>query len=168
MLPITIAIIIGIFTAIKIADGLYGDWADWIFGILFGAFLGLLTLFIGALVLGLLLPKETVYINRTLVAIQDGSSTSGSAAGSVFMGYGSIKEVPSYTYYVKDGDARLLESTTAKGVKVFEGGEEAYVREATACKSDYNWISPCINFEKVVEIHVPTGTIKQNFVLDAK
>lgn len=163
MLPLIIAIIIGSIIIYK-----FYEFEELGLGLFIATTSAALIFISLVIIFGYTLPRTTVYTNKDLVAIQDGSSTTGSAAGSVFMGYGSIKEVPSYTYYVKDGDARLLESTTAKGVKVFEGGEKAYVREATACKSDYNWISPCINFEKVVEIHVPTGTIKQNFVLDAK
>lgn len=115
--------------------------------------------------LGESLPHTTQYRNAEIVAIQDGSES----RGAFFIGSGVIDGKQVYSFYEKSGDGFLLESVEARDVTVYQSSDKPYVVKESGCDGGWQWVTPCL-FDKraVTEIHVPAGTIKENFVLDAK
>lgn len=137
--------------------------ATFIFIVPTGVFVGLIWL-MAALIIGLLLPKDIVYQNYDLAALNDSSSVSG----AMFLGSGVIDGTMKYSYYRADGAAKQLETVNASDIRVFEDTDKAYVRKSVNCTSSWEWLTSCVMSPEVVEIHVPKSTIRQGFVLDAK
>lgn len=124
---------------------------------------GVLVLFLGGLV-SFFVPHTFTYEERPLSALQDGSTTEG----SFFLGTGVIDEEQVYTYYMQEGKGFKLDNSPADQVTVFQDTEKPYALKQKDCKSKAEWLVFCVTDNRVTEIHVPKGTIKNNFVLDAK
>lgn len=135
------------------------------FGILIAMFVFLILTAVNVLV-GLLMPGHTTYETKELASLQDSLQTEG----SFFLGIGSADGRPKYAYYVDHGDYSTFETTNARDVKIYTDTQEPYALERTGCESKYKWLAYCYSAiqSTVQEIHVPEGTIKRNYNLDAQ
>jgi hypothetical protein len=165
-----IAIIIVLLVATGISG--YAIYCEYLedgiaFGLLFGFMVWLVVLIVGIpliSVLSMVVPHTFTYERRSIVALQDGSQVEG----TFFLGSGVVNDGAAYFYYTKDGNSYRYETADASTVRVFQGTDRPYLVQQTGCKSSVEWLVSCISDNRVTEIHVPTGTIKTNLVLDAK
>tara|TARA_R110000782_G_C14630275_1_gene394341 strand:+ start:43 stop:546 length:504 start_codon:yes stop_codon:yes gene_type:complete len=163
-------ILLGIIGAIIGGRGWYKDFGLEVevfmfgfFGLMFGCFIG----FITAIALPTEVLKEDSPNIKELVSLQDGSSVSG----NFFLGCGSINGSMKYTYYYEvekdlfkmgrtDYDRVLIKYDSIPRLETFR-----YVQ------TDYwlNWFSIDLGQIKPQYIfHVPKGTIKNDYNLDAQ
>ncbi len=164
MLILILSVLIAALLAWKYATSLWGDIYEWIMGAVLGMLAAGLFIVLSASVLNAVLHQNETTVDKPLAAIQDRSSTHG----SFFLGSGTIDSKPQYTFYEEENGAKVLRSINADGVRVYEGAKHAFIREVTGCSWEYDWLVPCVANLRVVEIHVPNGTVKQNYVLDAQ
>lgn len=171
-------IILGLFVLIGVGGAIiYRE-----FGFVLFAAMG----FIFALMAGLLIDwpvswatRDKVDITYELGALNDGRSTKG----SFFLGSGSIDSVPSFMYYVKDGDGFVLRDWPARSSKVIETDSTPRVvyrcddygtvprpfRWTTKMMEDSGWVDEWIDCgHAFVTFYVPPGSVKQQYNLDAQ
>jgi len=168
-----------------------GIWLGWLIGaVVWGDDLGeriafglavlllgwvpiLLVYFVIFVTFGSILPHKNIYVKKGLVALQDGNNTNG----AFFLGSGYISDKPTYTFYLDVGrGGSKLENAGADHIQVFQDSAKPYALVSVDCKGHWTWLVKCNNgFTNtsddkytIGEIHTPSGTIKQNFVLDAK
>lgn len=138
---------------------------DWIVASLLCLFV-LFFVWLGVLwVVGSSLPHTIQHENVEVVALQDGATTQG----SFFIGTGFVDGKQVYSFYERSGEGVKLEQVDAKDVVVYQSASKPHIVRESGCEGGWQWIAPCVyDRNKVTEIHVPAGTIKENFVLDAK
>lgn len=162
MLTIIILAIIGLVIGIFFAVDNYSDGEEPFIGLLVGAVFGLLvSLFIGAAHL------DTSTTRSNLANLQDGSSTSG----GFFLGTGHIDEKQVFTYYKETDNGKFQLRNLENDTDVFvvqDTKGEAYV-ETTQTDVNPAWSLWGVGgYIEKTEFHVPKGSIKTDFVLDAK
>lgn len=131
-----------------------------------------IALAIGGLVLGVglyalvstLVNHTPIYEQHDLLSLQDGSETQG----SFFLGIGSVDGVQMYSYYQDNGEWAEWKSTKAENVRVYQDTDKPYIVQEKDCISHARWLVDCATDKRVTEIHVPVGSIKTNFTLDAR
>lgn len=119
-------------------------------------------------------------VRTGIVAIKDNTITEGSVRGAIFVMSGYISEEPVYFFYKRVGTGYTQDSIKAKGVTIYEDTEPGvgYISTTTTVeKVDPVWKKKHLHWlvfnnvqsrDTVTEIHVPQGTIIQEFVLDAE
>lgn len=140
--------------------------------IVFGGFT-LIVILVAALVfsaftVSFCLDKHDVVVEtKNLVSLQDGSSVEG----SFFLGCGTINEKPSYTYYVKTGENQfVLKSVGAEYCTVvYTTGKPCIKTIRKSFNSDTlnYWFFQNTGYDRY-QLCVPEGSIKSNYILDAK
>ena len=142
------------------------EWAAGTFGVLIATVIVWLVGIFGVTGIANLIMDHTDYYDSSqLIALQDSTVT----GGSFFLGIGSIDGEPTYTFYEATGDSKELVAVESEGVKVFEDAAEPYLVRFTGCELSIPWLASCLSDgDSVDEIHVPAGTIKTGFQLDAK
>lgn len=141
-----------------------------------GAAVGVLAIggFVGFLVTVLMMcfTGGRVYMEYPLVTMQDGKTTHG----SFFLGSGNIDGVASFTWYEKDGGSYYLEDIPAWQAEVrYTTGQPHVIWD---CRNERaGWVfyplnvSPdpyCSGRSTHVTFYVPEGSVKNEYVLDAK
>lgn len=117
--------------------------------------------------------EPTKPVNKTynLVALQDGNST----GGSFFLGTGYIDDKQQFSYYQENNGQYRLKSVDAENAIIIQGNGKP--RVVKSCSLDA--VAPIIFYPffqgdrydcstKTYEFHVPPGSIKSNYTLDAK
>lgn len=111
-------------------------------------------------------PVHHVY-RSDLVNLQDASSTTG----SFFLGIGNLNGDLSFSYYVTENGYAVPQTVDSayNNVRVYQDSDTPYVIETVATShfwtgSPFNGASTPPEFD----FHVPKGTIKQDYSLDAK
>ena len=163
-------ILLGIIGAIIGGRGWYKDFglerevfAFGFFGACFGSLFGLIISFA---IPTEVLKEETPEI-RQLVSLQDGSSVSG----SFFLGCGSVEGTMKYTYYYEVEKDLFKMGRIDYSKALIKYDSTAYLETFRYVQTDYwlNWFSIDIKQIKPQYIfHVPEGTIKNNYNLDAQ
>lgn len=161
---IILTIIIVIWASVVIADGLWADsFIDWVFAVFVGLVIGGVFILIAAMPLSYALPKTIRYEEKEILNIKDNLQTSG----AFFLGSVVIDGIAKYSYYTKENGGFKLNYVDADDVLI-KYGEKAYAKSESGCDGSFQWIAVCAyDSTTPVEIQVPDGTIKQNFVLDA-
>jgi hypothetical protein len=121
---------------------------------LFGAIVAAVVGSIVILIVGVCVPHHFPTRHIGLAALQDGTTTQG----TFYLGYGAVDGTPTYS----------LKNEDASHVVVYQDTDKPYLVQQTACRTSVEWLVHCSSDQRVTEIHVPAGTIKSNFVLDAK
>lgn len=115
-----------------------------------------------------------------IVALKDNTLTEGSVRGAIFIMSGYINEEPVYFFYRRAGTGFVQDFIKAKGVIIYEDAEPdvGYILTTyTVEKVDPGWKKKYLHWlvfndiqsrGTITEIHVPEGTIIQEFVLDAE
>jgi len=115
-----------------------------------------------------------------IVALKDNSVIEGKMSGGIFIISGYIESKPCYYYYKKVGDAFQQSHIMADGVLIFEDTPdgEGYIvykesyRKLTdeSANSLRHWVVLWTERDRHtdIEIHVPEGTVVNQFVLDAE
>ncbi len=158
------------------------NWLSYIFGILFGAIIGLIVAGSLTAFLGKRQVEKQEYSRTEIVALVDSNQLSG----SFFLASGSIGQDEYYKFYVKTPDGgKQFDSLPARNVIVYEdeGRKGAYISKIQEVKSHpgIKYIfrllipsfitSPEVNLTDGYAIHVPKGTIlveENKFRLDMK
>jgi hypothetical protein len=119
--------------------------------------------------IGAVFGYDTPTENQRLVSLTDEHNAFG---GHFFLGSGVIGSDPAYTFYtVEKGSARQLHQEKASDVNVFEDTTDPYVVWASDdCVSHHPLIVWCvpISHRRLLEIHVPSGSIKTGIDLGVK
>lgn len=131
-----------------------------------GGLIGLILSFLAVL---LPIGVSTEHHSVPLVSLHDGTSV----RGSFFLASGNIDSIPSYTFYVKEGDYFNMHTSTASTAHIVYDKNPLVTY---TCKIGNSWISVlnlddranCNIDNQELVIHVPAGTIKTSMVLDAK
>lgn len=108
---------------------------------------------------------EDYSYSRPLTTINDNSSVSG----SFFLGSGSIKEIPTFMYYVLNerGEFRLQHVDADDAFITYTDGPPEVIVHTTRTKSE--WLAVEMDMaEYEYEFRVPRGSVKQVYTLDAK
>lgn len=159
----------GLIFAFRVTNEVAYDWVDGVLGALEALVVGF-AVWVGgimgtAAVANLFMDHTDFYETNQILALQDATVT----GGSFFLGIGTIDGEPTYTLYEADGGSRELVAVKAAGVKVFEDSPEPYLVRFTGCELSAPWFASCLsNKGEINEIHVPPGTIRTGFELDAK
>lgn len=132
--------------------------------------------FIGAMLSSMLgfgisvaLPTQTIKGEpniKELVSLQDGQSING----SFFLGCGSIDGKMKYTYYYEIEKDIFKMGQVSYNRALIKYDSTAYLETYTYEQTDvwYNWFSISLGqLRKQYIFHVPEGTIKNNYNLDA-
>ena len=130
----------------------------------FPIFLGVLAAIVFTLPFLFIPGKSYQYTESELITLNDGSSDSG----EFFLGSGYVDGNMVYRYYQKDGAAAVLKQVSAENVKVYEGGQKAYAETQSDCTPRKFWSPFCTIDDSVVNLYVPSNTIKNDFLLDAQ
>lgn len=165
MVVMILCVLVGIYAAYKFIEDGFGEFWEYVVALFIFATTALTAALVITIPAGSMLPKTTEFTNTELVALQDGS---GSKGGTFFLGTGYVGSTMKYNFYKSDGAAKKLESIDSKDVRLFEDTNTPYVRQITGCNGPWEWLVPCFEIFRVVEIHVPKNTIKTDLVLDAK
>lgn len=110
------------------------------------------------------LPHTYKHTNVDIIALQDGNSVNG----KFFLGSGYLNGEPTYTFYTSENGGAKLSNQPAENVIVYQDTNKPYAVRETECVSDFKWLVDCPSSDDIVELHIPKGTIKSNYVLDAK
>lgn len=132
-------------------------------------FPGLLIGFIFGIIVPIILPTESILVKTSsnkIECLQDNNNVSG----SFFVGCGSVNNSMKYTYYYDCGDSTfVMAQLDVENVKIKYTNERPYVEKFEYKKTD-KWINS-FSFElrrpKYI-IHIPKGSIMNNYNLDAK
>ena len=139
-----------------------------IFGLIAGAFLSIMIVFIFVGIFGALSPPETTIkeTEHEIVTLQDSNSTSG----DFFLGTGYVNEEMQYIYYRKDGNGYKMEQIKARDARIEYTEKTPKVIKQEKEATDAFWNKFKINWddEPTYIIQVPKGTIKQDYSLDAR
>lgn len=160
--------LIGITLAVC-TDG-YSDLVDWSGMIFLSTLVIAAVWFVLEIGLSSWLPHQNVHTRLDLAALRDNVSSQG----TFFLGTGSVQGTLSYIYYLKQGNAYQFESLDASDVTVYEDTSKPYIVVSDSCKYSWDWLVGCNSGmpntsdskHDVIEIHVPKGTIKTNYVLN--
>ena len=152
------------------------DWSRAIDAKDAGAVAIFMVVFVGFIVLGMLgvFPAErTLVVTDTpLVALKDNSSITG----RLFLFGGTVDGKAVYHYYRTEGYGFVLEHIDADGVVVYEDTvDTAYLRtqwNRVTPAHKARWLHWFVYADGISaapdELHVPPGTIKHEFALDAE
>lgn len=120
------------------------------------------------LIVAVMIPGETETKIRKieLANLNDRSNTSG----SFFLGSGQVEGVMKYTYYYKNGDYYKMGSRDAEGVliKYTDGPAYIEIREKKLKKGPLINKFVIYSQEPQIIIHIPEGSIKTYYNLDAQ
>lgn len=146
------------------------------------AMFGLAAAVIGGLLTALIVDAPVAWVQRdrvdfsySLGALNDGRETQG----SFFLGSGTIDSVPSFMYYVQEGDGYVLRDWPASSSKVVETEGDPKVVYNCYDYSDvwlpFRWAPQMVEDGSVydcrhafVTFYVPPGSVKQQYTLDAQ
>jgi len=115
-----------------------------------------------------------------IVALKDNTVIEGKMSGGIFIISGYIESKPCYYYYKKVGNAFQQSHIMADGVLIFEDAPdgEGYIvyRESYSKLTDASvsglrhWVFLYMEKDRHtdIEIHVPEGTVVNEFTLDAE
>lgn len=137
------------------------------------------------LLLGMLAenPPTVIQENTTrtdIVAIKDNTITESHISGGIFVVSGYISEEPVYFFYKRSGSGFIQDYVKARGITIYEDTEPGigYILttkvvtrvEPTWKKKHLHWLVFTDEQSRATtaEIHVPKGTVIQEFVLDAE
>lgn len=166
MITVLIFAVIGVIKGIKDYRDEYYGWDDWLTCLLHILGYGLFFLLIG-LAVAFMLPQrtKTTIEKYELVALRDNSSVEG----RMFLGSGRVDGKMVFTFYYKEGDYFNLKQVDAKDAKIHITQGEPHVERIyeKPTKSIINWFALDANCSKYI-IHVPEGTIQNNYILDAQ
>lgn len=135
--------------------------------LLIGAFLGIFALIIGMAV-GSVYQEDPVWVNThttPIVALADGQS----AGGSFFLGIGSVKNEQRYFYYAgskEGGYAQHSIPVTDATIYEIDDLTNPRVEKWEDKKKLWSWFGFKQEEPPHYHIYVPTGSIKQQFILD--
>lgn len=123
-------------------------------------------LIIGALgngITSIVMPTKYLDTSNQLAAMNDGSGVSG----DFFLGSGVLRESPSFTFYSRTGNAYTLDHVDAEYAEIIETkGKPEVVWHECVQQSFWFALVPACGYS--VTFHVPPGSVKSQFVLDAK
>jgi hypothetical protein len=165
-----ISIIIGLVVLVTVIGGMDPwDGPSFIMSLLVGAGVGFgawIGSFLGLTALANGMQDETYqYTGIDIVALQDGNATQG----SFFLGTGVIDSTPKYTFYINESGAKQLVSIDANDIRVYDNADHPYVVRQHDCELSWgDWFAVCMDSDRYTEVHVPAGTIRSDYVLDAK
>lgn len=165
MLIVIISVLAMIFTAKFVGEEMWAEsFGEWLFAISVGIFTGFFVLIAFGLPLSYNLPKTINYQEKNIVSLQD----SVGIQGTFFLGSGSIKGNPTYTFYTEEDGGFKLNNVNASSTLI-KYGDQPKTKYESGCDGVWQWIAPCAySSSEPVEVTVPEGTIKQNFTLDAQ
>lgn len=166
---VTIVSGVGVLAALRMVYVDSYDFFDWAIGtvctLAFGGVVWLSAIMGTAGIANLFMDHTDFYESSQILALQDSTV----AGGSFFLGIGTIDGKPTYTFYEASGGSRELVAVEAAGVKVFEDASEPYLVRFAGCELSAPWFASCLSDRgEVNEIHVPPGTIRTGYELDAK
>jgi hypothetical protein len=110
---------------------------------------------------------ETTYQNVPLASLQDSIQTTG----SFYLGIGSLDNTPTYGFYTEKNGAYQFHTVDASDATLYQDSKKPYVVQDTGCKmTKLSWLLDCVdwNEDTYVSFHVPKGSIKSDYNLDAK
>lgn len=117
------------------------------------------------------LTVPTTDVESPLVALQDGSRTSG----SFFLASGTLNDYPAFTYYVKNGNENYLQTVYADDAAVIEyDGPPKVVYSCEDYRKVNDWIAWPISAQglkdecEFLTFYVPKNSIVSDYRLDAK
>jgi hypothetical protein len=145
----------------------YGCWSDWFDYIMMGI-IGTFTGFILSLTLAFMLPADTEIKTYTykVESLQDNNSISG----DFFLGCGQIEGKMKYMFYYEVNGMYKMKQIDYENVSIKYSNTtpkvEQFRREHTDAFINNFAIDFCGDSDYI--IHVPKGTIKQNYNLDAR
>lgn len=167
---ITAIVFIAVVVALFISESwMLDSFFDWIVLGLLGCLLGGLvsagTWFGLTLAANNILEHDDKYYANYLTTLQDNVGVEG----AYVLGSGGFNGVSQYSFYVDYGGYKKGHTINASGVKVFEEDvERPYIVSFGGCELKPSWFAECLSEgSKVVEIHVPKGTVKTDMTLDA-
>ena len=165
MLFIIIAAAIFVMWEVYIFSDRWSEWPERIWWSIVAAFITGTGLMLLIFIFGYSLPKTNHYERVDIVSLQDGSSIEG----GFFLGTGYIDGSMKYSFYEKSGEGFKLTQVDSKDTIVYQSKEKPYAMRESGCDGNWQWIAPCLyDSDIVTEIHVPAGSIKENFVLDTE
>jgi hypothetical protein len=131
-----------------------------IFAGMIGFCCGMLTVGIG----NLALDHNDHYRTVNLIALRDGTGQTG----EYFLGTGTTDTTGKYVFYFADSDgARHLVNIDSADVRLYEDSPKPYAIQYMGCDLSAKWVGACITGEpRFVEIHVPTGSIRNQVDLN--
>lgn len=166
---VTVVVGVGLLAALRMVYVDSYDFFDGIAGtvgvLVFGFVVWLAGIMGTAGIANLFMDHTDFYESSQILALQDSTV----AGGSFFLGIGTIDGKPTYTFYEASGGSRELVAVEAAGVKVFEDASEPYLVRFAGCELSAPWFASCLSDRgEINEIHVPPGTIRTGYELDAK
>lgn len=166
---VTVVVGVGVLAALRMVYLDSYDFFDGIAGtvgaLVFGFVVWLAGIMGTAGIANLFMDHTDFYESSQILALQDSTV----AGGSFFLGIGTIDGKPTYTFYEASGGSRELVAVEAAGVKVFEDASEPYLVRFAGCELSAPWFASCLSDRgEINEIHVPPGTIRTGYELDAK
>lgn len=130
------------------------------FGAVFSMLFGMIFNIAGAGIAGY---HQVKFSESSIIALQDGSSTSG----SFFLGSGSIDSDPVFFYYEDDNGTYRLKHVLADDASVIESSGPARV-DIYKNKANSELFGLPFSDDTTYIFYVPNGSILRNFALDAK
>lgn len=166
-----LTIIIGLFIALvasviytKYEEGKYADFENYLLNSIIPLFLAGIISTIVAFVLPIDTKEEVDEFE--IVSLQDNSSTEG----SFFLGCGNINGSMKYVFYYKSGESYKMFMVDYYRAEVVLTDKKSYNKQIRTIKSDklINKFAFGVLPENRYIFYVPSGTIKQNYNLDAR
>jgi len=163
----TIIIITFLFVGIRAYFLIKDDWLDWKEVVMF-SFLNFFLSFGVSLIITLIIPTHTQIEKSTfeLESLQDGSRING----QFFLGSGYMNEKMKYSFYISEKNGYKLYSISANNAHVKYTTEQPKLEMFKEVVNDdfINNFSIAWDLETSYIIHVPQGSILQNYILDAQ
>jgi len=154
-----VSLALGIILGIK-----NNNFESFLFPILFGGMftvaVGMIVNLAAASVIGYHYEEKNI---SNIASIQDNVQTSG----SFFLGSGTIDSEAVFYFYEQDGDGYRLTHVPAYRSKIVESNESPHLVVSKAVGDHPFWGIP-LNSHDNYTFYVPTGSILNNFNLDAK
>lgn len=147
------------------------DWTEAIEDIVLmlgGLLVAVVVFFIGCMFWSLVLPHHDIHTRQELKILNDTTLRSG----RVVLGSGYLGEKPAFSFYSDAGNfSRYQVVKTNQNTRIYEDlkpGERPWLVTLDDCAL-WGKVATCfIDDRKVVEAHVPPGTIKPSLQLDAR
>lgn len=166
------AIVLGLLVCVAI--GRHDGWDEGVFcGVITAGIFASIVFIAGSIAAAVSAPSETRYVD--IYSMGDGLGSEG----HFFGGFGSIDSEAVFMYYTKDGDYYKLRHVDADRVRIIQDDSESPHFEKQCKNYDHtpNWLKMpqpmqsngiACSSETELTFFVPTGSIKQQFNLDAQ
>lgn len=144
----------------------WGNWTDKLLSTFVHFLLGSAIGLVFAMIASIFIPASEHKYEHIIVSMKDNSSVNG----SFFLGSGTFKDEPTFSYYYEKDGYYKLENVPSENSKIYYTN----VNNRVVCTyytidGFYQWLSiPIVKYSRSYEFYIPSGSIKTNFNLDAE